>query len=107
MFVDVLRQWATSSHPSTWQQDAELLDATASEPLTLQEEYAMQQTWLHDEQSACTTVVPPLTGVLCTPPRFTPNALYTECTFILLDPTVPDTPGTGVHGGGMQASMWW
>ena len=23
-----------------------------------------------------------------------------ECTFIVLDPSVPDTPGTGTHGGG-------
>lgn len=38
------------------QQDAELLEATASEPLNLQEEYAMQQTWLHDEHSACVGV---------------------------------------------------
>lgn len=33
------------------QQDAELLEATASEPLSLQEEYDMQQTWLYDEAS--------------------------------------------------------
>lgn len=33
------------------QQDAELLEATASEQLTLEQEYEMQQTWLVDESS--------------------------------------------------------
>lgn len=29
------------------------------------------------------------------------HLLVPECTFILLDPTLPDTAGTGRHGGGM------
>ena len=28
------------------------------------------------------------------------NVFAPECTFILLDPTLPDTQGTGHHGGG-------
>ena len=30
----------------------------------------------------------------------TANVFAPECTFILLDPTLPDTEGTGHHGGG-------
>ena len=32
------------------------------------------------------------------------NVFAPECTFILLDPTLPDTEGTGRHGGGMVSS---
>ena len=34
----------------------ELLEATASEPLTLEEEYDMQQKWHHDADSRCMLV---------------------------------------------------
>jgi len=54
--------------------DPALQEATASEPLTLAEEYDMQRKWAEDED---------------------------KCTFILLDKSLPDTPGTGAHGGGM------
>eukprot|EP00879_Flechtneria_rotunda_P026337 GHRR01028077.1.p3 GENE.GHRR01028077.1~~GHRR01028077.1.p3 ORF type:complete len:107 (+),score=35.56 GHRR01028077.1:92-412(+) len=61
-----------------WMQDPALQEATASEPLTLQEEYVMQQRWAEDED---------------------------KCTFILLDKSLPDTPVTGSHGGGMAGAL--
>lgn len=59
-------------------QDPSLQEATASEPLTLQQEYDMQQTWAQDDD---------------------------KCTFIVLDTSRPDTPGTGRRGGAMAGAM--
>lgn len=39
-----------------WMQDAQLLEATASEPLTLEEEYEMQESW-RDDSKKCTFIV--------------------------------------------------
>lgn len=65
-----------------WMQDPKLQEETASEPLTLEEEYQMQQEWAEDKQ---------------------------KCTFILLDPLFPDSPGTGSHGGAMcgDINLFW
>ncbi|KAL0030990.1 hypothetical protein WJX79_007147 [Trebouxia sp. C0005] len=58
-----------------WMQDPLLQEATASEPLTLQEEFDMQKSWAEDSD---------------------------KCTFILLDRALPDTEGTGQHGGEIE-----
>lgn len=61
-----------------WMQSPFLQETTASEPLTLEQEYEMQRSWAEDDD---------------------------KCTFILLDPQFPDTPGTGAHGGAMAGDV--
>lgn len=62
----------------SWMQQPHLLEATASEPLSLQEEYAMQGSWRDDPM---------------------------KCTFIILNPQFADTAGTGSHGGAMAGDV--
>ncbi|KAG0055538.1 N-acetyltransferase 9 [Gryganskiella cystojenkinii] len=43
-------------HYNTWMQSPELLEMTASEPLTLEEEYEMQESW-HVDEKKCTFII--------------------------------------------------
>ncbi|CAF4757442.1 unnamed protein product, partial [Rotaria sp. Silwood2] len=40
----------------TWMENEEILELTASSPLSIDEEYEMQQTWL-DDKDKCTFIV--------------------------------------------------
>lgn len=61
-----------------WMKDPFLQETTASEPLTMEEECQMQRAWAED-----------------------PDKL----TFIVLDRSAPDTPGTGQQGGAMAGDV--
>lgn len=65
-----------------WMSDPILQEATASEPLSFEEEKKMQESWVEDPK---------------------------KCTFILLDKSLQDTPGTGIHGGAMagDVNLFW
>ncbi|KAK7850654.1 n-acetyltransferase 9-like protein [Quercus suber] len=55
-----------------WMQDPALLQATASEPFTLQHEFQMQLTWTQDSNSSLSLAPPLCVG-------------FAELTFIVLD----------------------
>ena len=61
-----------------WMADPSLQELTESEPLSLQEECDMQRSWRDDPD---------------------------KCTFIVLDPSLPDSAGTGSHGGAMAGDV--
>lgn len=51
------RQWPSPHVPLIpRQEDPHLQEATASEPLTIEEEYEMQKSWCEDEKSASALV---------------------------------------------------
>jgi hypothetical protein len=78
----------------SWMQDPSLLHATASEPLTLEQEHLMQASWAADPHSSVFCDVPfscavqgrvllLLLTLLC-------SFSFAECTFIVLDKQLID-----------------
>ena len=78
----------------------------------------MQQEWAEDEQSerwngpclgggAAGRQLAPLRNRMQTVADWVIHHLVAaaECTFILLDPDFPDSPGTGTHGGAMAGDV--
>ncbi|XP_011490773.1 N-acetyltransferase 9 isoform X1 [Oryzias latipes] len=69
-----------------WMKSPELQQLTASEPLTLEQEYDMQRSWREDDDSTESSVFAPKT----TPDNQTETTFHNtvdfpECTFIILD----------------------
>jgi len=61
-----------------WMEDEWIREMTASERLTLEQEYAMQESWHLDPD---------------------------KCTFIILDRSLPDTPNIETKGGAMAGDV--
>ena len=96
----------------SWMQQQDMLDATASERLTLEQEYANQASWTQDPHShnnssthtnTTHALTPPtnrsLTRTLpCISPLASPTHPPTELTFIILDPALPASPSPASPG---------
>ncbi|KAJ7526420.1 hypothetical protein O6H91_16G005500 [Diphasiastrum complanatum] len=72
MLVPYMQEHVATYH--AWMQDPALLDATASEPLTLDEEYAMQQSWAEDPLK-CTFIILDKERIL---EKFSPGVPHVE-----------------------------
>lgn len=75
----------------SWMQQQALLDLTASDRMTLEQEYANQISWTQDPTSQPSTSPPP-PNPHPLPPLTPSPPLSPEVTFIILDPSLPPTP---------------
>lgn len=65
--------------------DPELLKLTASEPLTLDQEYDMQETWRNDEDSAFLYYYRQISLSFSICPKLNDLFFFAECTFLVLN----------------------
>lgn len=69
--------------------DPQLLKLTASEPLTIEQEYEMQETWRHDEDSKIIPIDLIISNeTLAFVYRCICVATFSECTFLVLNKAV-------------------
>lgn len=65
--------------------DPELLKLTASEPLTIDQEYEMQETWRNDEDSTFYCLLENFWNVFWSHTIHYTELFFSECTFLILN----------------------
>ncbi|RNF03546.1 N-acetyltransferase [Trypanosoma rangeli] len=83
-----------------WMGDSELMQCTASERLTLEEEYDNQRDWLHAEDKLTFIVLAPLSRIVKKAPRkVIGNAALGKCTAVKDSMDDADVGAGGTSGG--------
>ncbi|KAF3005930.1 hypothetical protein E8E13_009931 [Curvularia kusanoi] len=86
-----------------WMQDPEIQAATASEPLTLDEEYAMQRSWRTDADKltfiVCTRLSEGEVDCVTAGQQDAPEWMVGDVNLFLCDDEDEDEDGDGVHAG--------